>query len=112
MPKPCVLVENGEKTNPTQQIFVTIVINVTNRMVTPSEQSSLRPIRKGRALLKWKRVAARIPPLHNRLEEKIHNNVDARQRHNMANKGCEVALCTSLPLHHVAFYSYLCARER
>ena len=54
---------------------------------------------------------ARIPSHLGRLEEKIHDDVKARQGHNVANKGREIALCTALPLHNMAFNAYLGARE-
>ena len=71
-----------------------------------------RPTCTERNLLEWKRVASRIATLLDRLEEEVHDNINARQRHDMTNQGCEVTLCTALTLHHVAFYSYLGARER
>ena len=54
---------------------------------------------------------ARIPSHLGRLGEKIHDDVEARQSHNVADQGREIPFCTALPLHNVSFYAYLVARE-
>ena len=60
----------------------------------------------------WKRAAARLATQLDRLEEEVHDNVNAWKSHNMTNQGCEVALCTALSLHYVALYTDLFGRER
>ena len=58
-----------------------------------------------------KRIVLRIPSLLGRLEEEIHDDVEARQSHNVADQGREITFCTALPLHNMTFYEYLGARE-
>ena len=72
---------------------------------------ALRPSCTGENLLMMKRIASRIPSLLGRLEEEIHDGVKARQSHNGANQLREITFCTVLPLHNMAFYAYLGARE-
>ena len=77
----------------------------------PNSARALRPSCTGHNLLVMKEIVSRIPSLLGRLEEEIHDDVKARQCHNVANKGREIALCTARPQHNMAFHAYLGARE-
>ena len=73
--------ENGENESYKKRSFVTVV---TNRMENPiGTDSRTAPICKERDLLERKRVAPRIAPLLDRLEEEIYDNVNAWKRHNL-----------------------------
>ena len=58
-----------------------------------------------------KGIVSRIPSRLGRLEEEVHNDVEARHSHNVADQGREITFCTALPLHYVSFYAYLVSRE-
>ena len=76
-----------------------------------SSAHALRPSCTGHNLLVMIGIMSRIPSLLGRLEEKIHDDVEARQSHNVADQGREITFCTALPLHNVSLYAYLVARE-
>ncbi len=63
-------------------------------------------------LLVRKRVATQLPPQPDRLEEEVHDDVNAGECHNMPDHRYEITLCTALSLHHVTFHAYVIAGER
>ncbi len=65
-----------------------------------------------RDLLVRKTVTARLPPQLHRLEEEVHDDVDARECHNMTDHGDEITRCKALSLHDVAFHADVIAGER
>ena len=47
-----------------------------------------------------------------RLQEEVHDNVYARERHDMAGERGEITRCTSISLHNVALHQDLACNER
>ena len=105
-----VLVEEMWKKDPTQRDCCDRWCR-RKRPPTPDSARALRPNCTGHNLLMMKGRMARIPSHLGRLEEKVHDNVKARQSHNVADQGREITFCTALPLHNMTFYEYLGARE-
>ena len=99
------------KTDPTQKDCCDHWCRRKKEAPPHNSARALRPSCTGHNLLVMKGIMSRIPSLLGRLEEEIHDDVEARQSHNVADKGCEITFCTALPLHHVSFYAYLVARK-
>ena len=64
-----------------------------------------------RSLLGRVRVATGISAQLDGLEQEVHHAIYARKSHNVADEGCEVALCTALALHTVSFHEDLKSRK-
>ena len=83
-----------------------MIIGAAERGPPLNSAHALRPSCTGHNLLVMIGIMSRIPSLLGRLEEEIHDDVESRQSHNVADQGREITFCTALPLHDVSFYAY------
>ena len=60
-----------------------------------------------RGLLKGEGVTTCLASHLDCLQEEVHENVYARERHDMADERGEITRCTSISLHHVALHQDL-----
>ena len=81
-------------------------------MIARKRISHMAPRLDEAQLLERLKAATRIPTQLDCPEEEVHHAINSWESHSMTYQRCEVALCTALTLHHVAFHKDLGACER